>query len=329
MTKEIKFQKYRDISPKTMLELYKEMLYIRLVSEALRAAALRLELKCPVHFSFGQEATAAGVGLNLLKQDAIVTTHRSHAPYLAKGGSLNEMIAEIYNKSGGCVGGIGGSMHLSSPENNIFSSAIVSGAISIATGLALSFQIKRKKNVSVAFFGDGAAEEGALSESLNFASLKKLPVIFFCENNMYAVDSSIKETKAVCEIFRVASAYNVPRVKIDGNNVIEVYKEMGKAVVRARTGKGPTFIEAGTYRWLEHVGPNFDHLSGQRPEKEVKKWISRCPLKLYEEHLLKKYMLEQKTIIKMKVRLNRKIKDAWKYMEKSPYPILRHISKTV
>ena len=312
-----------------MTELYRKMLYIRLVSGALRAAALRLELKCPVHFSFGQEATAAGVGIHLKKKDAIVITHRSHAPYLAKGGNLNEMIAEIYNKIGGCTGGIGGSMHLSSFENNIFCSAIVGGGISLATGVALSFQMKRKKNVSVAFFGDGAVEEGALSECINFAVLKKLPVIFFCENNMYAVHSHIKETKAVCEIAGIASAYNMPAVRVNGNNILEVYESVKTAVTRARNGKGPTFIEAATYRWLEHVGPRFDHLSGFRPEKEVKKWISRCPLKLYERYLLDEKIINKEVINTMQGQINRRIKAAWRYMENSPYPLLRQIEKII
>ncbi|PKN00405.1 MAG: dehydrogenase [Elusimicrobia bacterium HGW-Elusimicrobia-2] len=324
-----KFKKSADLDNVKMVDFYRQMLYIRMVSVALRQSALKMELKCPVHFSFGQEATAVGVGMNLKKKDAIVITHRSHAPYLAKGGDLKKMIAEIYNKKDGTSGGIGGSMHLNSPEKNIFCSAIVSGGISIAAGLALSFRMKRKNNVAVAFFGDGAVEEGGLSETLNFAALKKLPMVFFCENNMYAVNSHISETKAVHEVSRIARAYDLPAIRIDGNNILEVYKAVKTAVNRARNSRGSTFIEATTYRWLEHVGPRFDHISGLRPEKEVRKWISRCPLKSYEKYLLKKTIINNKEISKFKVNIERRIKAAWEYMDRSPYPKLKQLEKII
>ena len=321
------FDKYDHIPKETLVALYHKILYIRLVTEAIRNASLRLELKCPVHFSLGQEAASVGIGSCLKEEDAIIITYRSHAPYLAKGGNLSEMIAEIFNKKGGCVGGIGGSMQLSSPENNIFCTSIAGGSISIAVGFALAFKMQEKENVAVAFFGDGATEQGSFHESLNFASLRKLPVIFFCENNFYAVQAGIENTKANQEIHKIAAANNIPAIKIDGNNVLEVYEESKKAIEVARENQGPSFIEVVTYRWLEHVGPRYDYKLGYRPEKEVKEWMQKCPLSNFEIYLLENNILNKTLIAEMKDEVDEKIRKAWKYMEDSPYPKLDDVSK--
>lgn len=321
------FEKYNHIPGKVMLTLHKKMLLIRLVSESIRERSLQLELKCPVHFSLGQEATSAGIGINVKRDDFIVSTYRSHAPYLAKEGSLKKMIAEICYKKGGSVGGTGGSMHLSSPENNLFCTAIVGGSLPIAVGLALSNQMQGKENVAVAFFGDGASEEGSFHESLNFASLKKLPVIFFCENNFYAVHAHIKDTKANQEIYKIAAAHNIPAVRIDGNNVLEIYEATKRAIERARKKQGPYFIETLTYRWLEHVGPRYDHLNDDglcfRSRDEVENWINRCPIKNFEEFLMKNKLITRKNIDETVETINEEIEEAWAWVKNLPYPKFR------
>lgn len=321
------YHKYNNVPKEVMVKLYERMLYIRLVSEAIQQSSFRLELKCPIHFSIGQEATAAGMGLNLRQSDLITTTHRSHAPYLAKGGDLSEMIAEIYNKRAGSVRGIGGSMHLSSPDKNVFCSSIVGGGIPIAVGAALGFKMQNKKAVAVAFFGDGAVEEGVFHESLNFASLKKLPAIFYCENNLFAVHSSIYNTQANYNIYQLAKNYHLLGLQIDGNNILEVYQTAKRAVQLARTGKGPVLIEAKTYRWCEHVGPHIDDKSPYRSKKELAKWIKRCPLKNYENYLLKRKFLNINEIIRVKKTINNQIKKAWEKMKKSPPLKLKELSK--
>jgi pyruvate dehydrogenase E1 component alpha subunit len=279
----INYKKYKNFSSKLMLELYSKMLLIRLASEEIREASLKMELKCPVHFSIGQEATAVGLCANLKKEDFLVATHRPHSAYLAKGGGLKQMMAEIYNREGGCAGGRGGSMHLVSPGNNFFSTAIVGGGIPIATGFALSMKLQQKRFISVSFFGDGAVEEGVFHESLNFAALKKLPIIFFCENNFYAVQSKIEETQSDVNIFKKAFGYNMPGFRVDGNNVLEVFTAAKEAIKSVRQGNGPVLIEAETYRWLEHVGPG---QSDSRPKGEVERWKNRCPLNNFEEFLI-------------------------------------------
>lgn len=319
------YDEYSDVPTETLLALYQKLLYVRLVSKAIQEDSLELKLKCPVHFSLGQEAVSVGMGLNLRKDDSVTMTYRSHAPYLAKGCSLKEMIAEIYNKKGGCVGGIGGSMHISSPDNNIFCTAIAGGSIPIAVGIALAFQMQKKDSVAVTFFGDGAADQGILHESLNFASLKKLPVIFLCENNLYAVEASVEDTKANTEIYKMAVTYNMPAVRIEGNNILDVYQKSKKAVERARQKQGPTFIEALTYRWLEHVGPRYEHSSRYRSDEEVQEWIKKCPLQNYESYLLGKRILNDAIIMEMKDNINRQIQEAWVYMENSPYPTMDEI----
>lgn len=321
----INFQKYDFIDKVAKIKLYEKIAYIRMVSEAVLESALKLEIQCPLHFSIGQEAASAGIGMNLLKSDFITTTHRSHAPYLAKGGDLSQMISEFYGKNTGSVGGYGGSMHLGSCENNIFCSAIVGGGISIAVGAGLAFKMKNKKNVSVAFFGDGASEEGVLHESLNFASLRKLPVIFFCENNFYAVQSSQYNTHANPKIYEQAISYGMPGIRIDGNNILEVYEATGKAIANARKGKGPFLIEAVTYRWREHVGPNFDFDMGYRSKEELEKWMKRCPVDNYEKYLLENKIIDVIRIKKIKQKIEKQIKDAWKKMERAQYAKLNEL----
>jgi len=243
--------------PKEVLrELYRTML--RLQKVELRIAELyhQDEMKTPVHLCLGQEAVAAGVCLNLTKDDRVFSNHRGHGHYLAKEGDLKAMIAELYNRETGCSRGRGGSMHLIDTSVGVLgTSSIVGGCIPIATGAALSSVIQKDSRVSVAFFGDAAIEEGVIYESINFAMLKTLPVIYVCENNFYSVFSHLSKRQAGDDIYRRFAGFSIPSYRVDGNNVIEVYTVARKAVNNARRGGGPSFIECRTYRTRDHHGP--------------------------------------------------------------------------
>ncbi|MEM3640459.1 MAG: thiamine pyrophosphate-dependent dehydrogenase E1 component subunit alpha, partial [Candidatus Bathyarchaeia archaeon] len=221
----------------------------------------------------------------------------------------------------GCSKGKGGSMHVASADIGLpGSSAIVGGIIPIATGAALAFSIQKKNTVSVAFFGDGAAHEGVFYESLNFASLKKLPVIFVCENNLYCTHLPIAECLADTNIYKKADAFGMPGVRIDGNNVIEVYTTAKKAVEDARAGKGPTLIECMTYRWRGHVGPYDDLDKGLRSKEELDHWIAKCPIKMLEGYMIKHNVMSKAEIDKVHKSVLREVEDAVKFARESPYP---------
>ncbi|MFA4851861.1 MAG: thiamine pyrophosphate-dependent dehydrogenase E1 component subunit alpha [Bacteroidales bacterium] len=265
------------------------MLRIRHCEESIVEPILDGSVRCPVHLYSGQEAIATGVCANLEKSDYIFGNHRSHGHYLAKGGDMNSMVAEIYCKSSGCSRGRGGSMHLIDVENGIMGVApIVAGTISLALGAALASKIRKDNRVTVSFFGDGATGEGVLYESLNFASLKKLPIIFACENNYYSTHLHISEIRSNNNISDIAKPFDIPTFKVDGNNVLEVYEIAGKAIDLCRN-KGPVFIEFLTYRLRGHVGPD-DNIQGThtdiRPKEEIEHWRKKDPILHFSSYLL-------------------------------------------
>jgi len=238
------------------------------------------QMRCPVHLSIGQEAAAVGVCSALKRTDWVFSGHRNHAHYLAKGGSLNAMIAEIYGKANGCCGGKGGSMHLTDQAVGfIAATPIVGSTVPIAVGAALTAQREVKGRVVVVFLGDGAMETGVVHESLNFACLKRLPILFVCENNFYSVYSSldVRQPKQRT-LSQLAEGHGLQAVRADGNDVNGVYESAVNAIDCLRRGDGPRFMELSTYRWLEHCGPNYDNDLGYRKESEFRKWIDNDPL---------------------------------------------------
>lgn len=260
-------------------ELFKALLRIRMVEEAIAERYADQEMRCPVHLSIGQEAVAVGVCAALRQTDEIVSTHRCHAHYLAKGGDLYTMLAEIHGKADGCCGGRGGSMHLMAPEAGMaLSLPIVSSAIPIAAGVALASKQRGDDQVVATFFGDGSVEEGVFHETLNFAALKKLGVIFVLENNLYAVYTPLHERQPKRPFENLALAHGVPAVRCDGNNVSAVFTAATTAAAHARSGLGPTLFIADTYRWREHCGPNYDNDIGYRTEAEFEEWRARDPV---------------------------------------------------
>lgn len=320
----IDYKKFdKNISPEVHQKLFFEMLKIRLVEEAIAAHHDEQLMKCPIHYSLGQEAVGAGVNFNLNKDDWIFGTHRYHSHYIAKGGDLKKFIAEMYVRDTGCNRGIGGSMHLADFDVGVAGgSAIVGANTPVAAGAALGFQMQGQDRIAVAFFGDGSIQEGTFHETLNYASLKKLPVIFVCENNFYAVQTNTKNTNANTDIHTYARAHKMQGILIDGNNILEVYQKSKKAIKRARMGQGPTLIEARTYRWVEHVGPVDDSKVGWRSRKEMIEWQKKCPIKNYEKYLLANKIITKKQIKEMKDELKKEINSAFDFAKKSSLPKL-------
>lgn len=275
------------VSLPVLRQLYRSVLRIRRVEERLAALYPEQQMRCPVHLCIGQEAVAAGVCLNLRPQDSILSSHRSHGHYLAHGGSLAKMMAEIYGKATGCSRGRGGSMHLIDREAGFLGATpIVGSTMAIGVGVAFAAAMRKEDRVIVVFFGDGATEEGIFHESLSFAVLQNLPILFVCENNLYSVYSplSVRQSDRH-DLLGVVRAHGVHAEAGDGNDAEEVFRLARNAVECIRVGQGPRFLTFDTYRWLEHCGPNDDDNLGYRPPGELASWKQRCPLRLLEQRL--------------------------------------------
>ena len=312
------------------ISLFYKMLLIRMVEEKIVDLYSDQEMRCPVHLCIGQEAVSVGVCENLTNGDIVFSNHRAHGHYLAKGGNLKSLIAEIYGKVTGCSKGRGGSMHLLDLSVNFFGSTpIVGGTIPIAVGTALASKMRHKDTITVIFFGDGAVEEGVFHESLNFASLKHLPILFVCENNLYSVNTPISDRQPAREIFTLAEVHGIEAYQEDGNDVLSVYKLSRKAVEKIRAGNGPVFLELLTYRFREHCGPNYDTCLGYRSESELKDWLRRCPVEKFEEKLLQNNLISKIIIEDMKTDIRNEIDSAFSFAIKSPFPDEDDLTKSV
>lgn len=297
------------------LELFREVLRIRLIEEAIVHRYPEQKMRCPVHLSIGQEAVAVGVCKAALPSDYMISNHRAHAHYLAKGGNLNAMIAEILGKSTGCCLGRGGSMHLVDQSVGMLGSTpIVGGSLPVGVGLAFATQLKQESHVTIIFFGEGSTEEGVFGECLNFAALKKLPVLFVCENNFYSVYSPL-DVRQPAERDRVAiaRAHGLIAKHGNGNDVEEVFRISQEAIEGIRNGSGPVFLEFVTYRHREHCGPNFDNNIGYRTEEEFLEWEKKCPVKLQAQRI-------SAPLQPMKDSILAEIEAAFEFAEKSPFP---------
>lgn len=297
-------------------DLYYRMKRIRSVEEEIAKRYSEGKMRCPVHLSIGQEAISAGFSLAIDKKDFAVSTHRGHAHYLGKGGSLKSMIAEIYGKSTGCSKGKGGSMHLIDLDVNFFgTSAIVGNSIPVGVGLALSAKLKKTDQVSCVFLGDGAVEEGVFYESLNYSALKNLPVLYICENNLYSVYSplSVRQPEGR-SITKMVENIGVTSEYVESQDVHLIYQKLKEKVDAARN-QGPQFIEFSTYRWREHCGPNFDNDIGYRPEKDFNEWKERDPISL-----IKNKLTDNKIIDKIHCDIDTEIEEAFAFAESSSFP---------
>ncbi|MBI4667685.1 MAG: thiamine pyrophosphate-dependent dehydrogenase E1 component subunit alpha [Elusimicrobia bacterium] len=287
------------------------MLRIRKVEDKIVELYPRQEMKCPTHLSIGQEAVAVGVSAALKQKDHAYSGHRCHAHYLAKGGAVAGLFAELYGKSSGCARGFGGSMHLVALEVGLVgSSAIVGGTIPIAAGSALAFKMRKLPYVAVAYFGDAGVEQGVFYESYLFAALKSLPVVYICENNGYATQSPLANRQPPGPIINRVKRLGGHVAAVDGNNVLCVYLAAKKAIAYARQGRGPAFLECRTYRWLEHVGTNFDYHLGYRTKNELEQWMKYCPVAVYKNWLLKNKLTDETALKNMEAEIGQEINDA-------------------
>jgi len=302
--------------------LFFNMLRIRMIEERIAELYSEQEMRCPVHLCIGQEAIAAGICANLSKEDYVLSNHRSHGHYLAKGGNLKAMMAELYGRKTGCSNSRGGSMHLIDLSVGFLGATpIVASTIPMAVGVAMGTFMKQENRVTVVFFGDAAVEEGAFHESINFAVARKVPIVFVCENNLYSVNSPLSVRQPVNrEIFQLASGYGIESYQADGNDALKVYELARRAIQKAKLERYPVFLEFKTYRWREHCGPNFDHQIGFRPEGEFNEWMERCPIEKMKSQLLSEGSLSNKDIKTFNNKLIIEIDEAVLFAKESPFP---------
>lgn len=310
-----------NISRNQMLGLYQKMVEIRLFEERIQDLYARGLVPGSVHLYIGQEAIAAGVCANLRKEDYITSTHRGHGHLIAKGADLRLMMAELFGKKTGYCKGKGGSMHMADLEVGILgSNGIAGGGIPLAVGAGLSIKMKGTDQVAVCFFGDGASNNGTFHESLNFASVHQLPVIFICENNLYGISVSQKQHQAIKDISVRSLAYNMPGVTIDGNDVLMVYQTSYRAIERARRRGGPTLIECKTYRWRGHYEGDPNQGRRYRTLEEIQAWMKKCPIKRFEKRLMDQKILNKDKIRDIREEIGKRIEEAVMFATQSPYP---------
>ncbi len=306
----------KNVDLQTVAATYRCLKLIRRAEETMAKIYPTDKIKSPMHLSIGQEAISVGVCNALKKDDVVAGTYRGHALYLAKGGSLKKMIAELYGKSTGCAGGKGGSMHLISPENNILgTSAVVGTTIPVAVGYAMALKREGKGRVAAVFMGDGATEEGVFYESINFAALHRLPIVFVCENNGYAIYTALKKrwsTPTICD--RVAG-FGIPTQRFEDGDVFAITKYLNETLPLMRIGEtGPIFMECLTYRWLEHVGPGEDFHLGHRSREEMKFWQENDQIPRLGK------MLDPALKQKIDAEIEEEVMEAVNFAEESPFP---------
>jgi TPP-dependent pyruvate/acetoin dehydrogenase alpha subunit len=320
-----------DYPKELLIELFYSMLRIRMIEETIESKYHEDQMKSPIHLVIGQEATSVGVCAALETTDHIYSSHRTHGNYLAKGGDLKAMMSELFCRANGCCGSRGGSMHLIDKSVGMMSSsAIVAGIVPIANGAALASQMRSEGRVIGVFFGDAAMEEGAFWESLNFSVLKKLPIIYLCENNFYSVCSPLnKRQPESVELFNKAEGFGIEAKQIDATNVLSVYETVLYAAEKARKGEGPTFIENVAYRWRGHGGAGDDSKSGYRGHDEVESWQGICPIHSLQNEMTKHNMLDENIIHRLRNKIQIEIDDAFNHGINSPNPseqsLMRHV----
>jgi TPP-dependent pyruvate/acetoin dehydrogenase alpha subunit len=297
-------------------KIYRSLYRIRRIEEEVVRVYPTDKVKSPIHLSIGQEAVSVGVCEGLRPDDIVFGTYRNHALYLAKGGDVKKMIAELYGKATGCAKGKGGSMHLVDVAVGVMGgSAVVGTTIPQAVGFAFALKLQRSNRVVVSVFGDGAVEEGAFHESMNFAALKKLPIIFVCENNFYAIHSRQEARQSPPDICTLARAYGMTAERLENNDVLTIHESIAKAVGDLRaSAAGPRFFECMTYRWKEHVGPADDFQAGYRSYEEARPWVEGDQVTRIGRMLAP----EVRALIEKEIEAQ--IADAFAFAEASPFP---------
>ena len=319
------------IKKKILLDLYYSILRIRLVETEISKRYPENKIRCPTHLSIGQESIPISICKNLKKSDSVVSAHRSHAHYLAKGGNLKKMLSEIFGKVTGCARGRGGSMHLI--DNNVnFNAAvpIVGSTIPIGVGIAWANKLNKNNKLVVIFFGDGATEEGVFLESLDFASLHNLKVLFVCENNNYSVYSNLsKRQSKFRSITKIAKSVGISALKIKDHNILDIYrysKNIYKNIIKTSR---PFLLEINTFRYIEHCGPNNDDDLNYRNYNELNDWLKKDQILYLENRLFKKKILNKKIKNQYLRKINAEIYKSFEFAEKSKFPDKKELMKYI
>ncbi len=299
----------------------RQMLLIRSAEDFIGQMVESGKIRCPCHLAIGQEAVPVGVSKVLRRGDRVFGAHRSHGHYLALGGSLKGLMAEVLGRDTGASRGMGGSMHLIDLAHGLYGTVpIVGSTIAIATGAGLAAKMDGKGDVAVSYFGDGATEEGAFHESLNLAASLRLPVLYICENNLFSSHLHISLRQPRDSVARYAIAHDVPAWRIDGNDVIAVAAAASEAVLRMREEPGPAFIEAVTYRWRGHVGPRDDEDVGVRRKDDLVLWRRRDPVRRLHEALLAIGETDADALADVEREVREEVVSAWAEAEQDPFP---------
>jgi len=308
----------QSLTKEKLVEMFRKMLEIRFFEEKVFELYAQNLVPGTIHLYLGEEAVAVGVCSTLRKEDYITSTHRGHGHCIAKGANLKRTMAEILGKKTGYCKGKGGSMHIADFSIGMLgATAVVGAGLPIAVGAALSAKLRKTDQVVACFFGEGASNQGTFHESINMASTWKLPVIFVCENNLYAMGTRQSRVMAMENVADRAVAYGIPGIVVDGNDVLAVYETTQKAVERARKGEGPTLIECKTYR---HKGHSRVDPAKYRPKEEVEEWLAKDPIKRFKEKLLQTNTLTESEIQQIEKEVSAEIEEATKFAVESPYP---------
>jgi TPP-dependent pyruvate/acetoin dehydrogenase alpha subunit len=306
------------------LDLYRSMIQIRTTEELIAEKYKDQEMRTAVHLGTGQEAPAAAVGVNLRPGDVVFSHHRAHNHFLASGGTVFSLIAELHGSQMGCSRGRGGSVHLTHSNKVFFASnAILGESIALATGSALGIKMLKKKNIAVSFFGDAAWEEGVTYESLNFASIHSLPVLFICENNAFSTESPLHVRKSKnSEFINRAESFGVKSLKLDGNDVLCIQEIISELVLEMRENPYPVLVECETYRWREHVGPYFDHEVGRnyRSKEELMAWKAKDPIARLKKTIVDEGIVSTSVLDDLRVEIESRVKSEFSLGQNAPKP---------
>lgn len=310
-----------DLDKKKMMGFYKTMLRIRRFEEKVIDLYARQMIRGLIHLCIGQEAVATGACANLRRNDYITSNHRGHGHCLAKGGEFRLMMAELFGKATGYNNGKGGSMHIANIDLGILgANGIVGAGMPIAGGAGLSIKMRGTDQVVVCFFGDGACNQGIFHESLNLAAVWKLPVIYVCENNLYAVSVAQHRAGSIQDYYLRKEAYGIEGYKVDGNDVLAIYETFREAVERARQGKGPTLIECKTYRWRGHYEGEADRTYTYRTKEEIGEWMKKCPIERFKKILIERGIIKESGLKQIEEEIQRELEDAIQFAIDSPEP---------
>lgn len=310
-----------ELEEKLLVEMYEKMLRIRKFEEKVEELHIKGILPGLKHLYIGEEAVAVGVTSSLNKSDLIMSTHRGHGHCIAKGAGIKKMMAELFGKKTGYCHGKGGSMHISDFDIGVLGAdGIVGANIPIVGGAALAAKMRGTGQVVVSFFGEAAANTGIFNEGINLAAVWKVPAIFVCENNLYAISVVQHRSTTIQDVAKRAAGYGIPGIIVDGMDVVAVYEATNKAIKRARDGEGPTLIECKTYRFRGHYAGEGNRELTYRSSKEVQEWMKRCPIKNFKLRLIKKGILTEQRATDIEKNIILEIEEAVRFGQESPYP---------